>query len=405
MRHPSPDITARTYRAELWRAVAGGVIESAVSTFLLLIALDAFRAGPNAKALLAVGGAVGLMLTPVTVALVARLRLPAARAASWLAATGAVAYAAAALRPTLGMLVGGSVIASTAGLALIPLLTQMYQENYPDRDRGRRFSTTMLVRIAVAAGFGWGGGRFLDGHLDRFPWLLGCFAAAYAVSAFCLTRVPSRPLTLEGGHHPWRAWRFVRDDRAFRITLISWMLMGIGNLMMLPLRVEYLGNPKYGLALSPAAITNLTSVVPNLSRFLMILVWGRLFDRMNFFVLRATLNAGFAVGILTFFTGTSMPSLVLAGIVLGVANAGGDVAWSLWVTKIAPPSRVADYMSIHTFLNGVRQLGAPFIAFHFIEHGSITGLGVFSGALIVASSLLLIPEMRGSRPARRPAGP
>ena len=41
-----------------------------------------------------------------------------------------------------------------------------------------------------------------------------------------------------------RALGYAKQDRLFRRVLISWMLLGFGNLMMLPLRVEYLANPK-----------------------------------------------------------------------------------------------------------------------------------------------------------------
>jgi hypothetical protein len=75
---------------------------------------------------------------------------------------------------------------------------------------------------------------------------------------------------------------------------------------------------------------------------------------MNFFVLRITLNLGFALGAVSFFVGGTMPWLVGGAIFFGVSNSGADVAWSLWVTKFAPPDRVADYMSVHTFFTGVR---------------------------------------------------
>src|SRR6185369_5117324 len=98
---------------------------------------------------------------------------------------------------------------------------------------------------------------------------------------------------------------FVREDPLFRRTLVCWMLMGFANLMMLPLRVEYLASPRYNLQLTVGTIALLTGVIPNLARLVLSPVWGHLFDRMNFFALRVTLNAGFAIGILTFFVSNS----------------------------------------------------------------------------------------------------
>jgi MFS family permease len=118
-----------------------------------------------------------------------------------------------------------------------------------------------------------------------------------------------------------------------------------------------------------------------------------LFDRMNFFALRVTLNIGFAIGILSFFTTNSFTGMVIGAIVYGISNAGGDVAWSLWVTKFAPPDRVAAYMSVHTFLTGVRGVLAPIFAFYLV---TVLPLGAMAGicsALIIAGTVILVPEI------------
>jgi hypothetical protein len=203
-------------------------------------------------------------------------------------------------------------------------------------------------------------------------------------------------------------FRAVGDDRVFRATLVSWMFMGFANLMMLPLRVEYLANPRYGLALRADLIAILTGVVPNMARLVMSPIWGHVFDRANFFVLRMILNLGFALGILSFFTSDSTLGLVLAAITFGVSTAGGDVAWSLWVTKVAPPDRVAEYMSVHTFFTGLRGLVAPMLAFVLVERYSMVGMGVVAASCILLATLMLVPEARRGnlvRPRAAPANP
>lgn len=148
-----------------------------------------------------------------------------------------------------------------------------------------------------------------------------------------------------------------------------------------------------------AEIALYTLVVPNLARLLMSPVWGRLFDRMNFFVLRCALNLGFALGIAAFFTSNTTPGLVLGAVVYGVSTAGGDVAWSLWTTKVAPPDRVADYMAVHTFLTGVRGVLAPMAAFWAVERLAPSQMGWAAALMIVAATALLLPEIRRGRPA------
>jgi MFS family permease len=393
--------TERTFRYERWRAVTSGILETAGTTFLLLIAVRWFKAGATAKALVAGGGSLGLMLAPMAVSLVAKMGWTTAKAASRIAALGAICFVIMACVPVLPVFVVGSILGMTASSAAIPLLTQIYQENYPEKTRGHLFSRTVMIRIGVAALFSELAGRALSGHIGRFQFLLLVFAGAFAFASYCLARYPSRRLTVVGGTHPLRALRFAQEDALFRRTLICWMLMGFANLMMLPMRVEYLANPKYHMALNVGQIAFLTGVVPNIARLIMSPVWGWLFDRMNFFALRITLNLGFAIGILAFFTSADPKGLILGAIVFGISNAGGDVAWSLWVTKFATPDHVADYMSVHTFFTGVRGVIAPMVAFHATRVLEIHTLGWIATGLIVASSLLLLPEVKFGRTGRK----
>ncbi len=399
--------TAATYRFERWRALAAGILEAAGGTFLLLIAVRWFDAGENAKALVAAGGSFGLMLGPWVVAKVETLRWRTSLAAARLMWFGASWLVLMTLWPILPVFVIGSIIAMTTASAAIPLMTQIYQENYPERERGKLFSRAFMIRIASAAAFSEIAGRLLSGHMERFRWLLVLFAFAFAFAGFCIARIPSQPLTASGGTHPFRALRFVRDDALFRRTLVMWMIMGFANLMIGPLRVDYLANTKHGLTwngqpLTTVQIALLVGVIPNLARLVMSPVWGWLFDRMNFFVLRILLNVGFALGMLSFFGGNHFAWLISGAIIYGISNAGGDVAWSLWVTKFAPPERVADYMSVHVCFTGLRGVLAPVVAFQLAQHLSVSAISWLGAGMIFIATLILIPEIKagqGAKPA------
>jgi hypothetical protein len=378
-------------------------MESAGTTFLLLIAVRAYHSGALWKSAVAAGSSLGLLFTPVVVSVVTRRNWqPAPVAARMYFFSAALFILAAAVR-WLPVFAVASMTAMASIAATIPLLTHIYQENYPDTRRGKLFSRTVMIRIATAAVFSDLAGRALSYRLGNFPVLLLIFAAALVFAGCCVSRIPSNPIHDDGGAHPFRAMRFVRDDAIFRRTLICWMLMGFGNLMMLPLRVEYLANPKYHLNLTAGMVALFTGVIPNLARLVLSPVWGHLFDRMNFFALRVTLNCGFAIGIATFFMSNSTLGLVVGAIVFGISNAGGDVAWSLWVTKFAPPQRVADYMSVHTFFTGVRGVLAPAVAFFAVQHLTMGAMAVVSTVLIIAASALLLPEIKFGRRGRKAA--
>ena len=394
--------TALTYRYEKWRALSAGVLESASITFLLLVAVRWFKAGATAKALIATGGSLGLLLSPLTVSFVESRRWTTSAAAARMCLFGAGCFLVSALCPFLPVFVLCSMIGMATFSGFIPLLTQIYQENYPDNERGRRFSRTIMIRIGTDVVFCYVAGRALDGHIEKFQILLFVYAAAFAFAAFCLHRIPSQPLVHAGGsRHPVRALRFAKTDRLFRLTLISWMFMGTATLMMQPLRVEYLANSKYGQNLSITAIALLTGVLPNAIRLVLSPVWGWLFDNLNFFLLRVVLNIGFMLGIIAFFTTQTYSGLICGAIIYGISNAGGDVAWSLWVTKFAPPARVADYMSVHTFFTGLRGVVAPIISFHLVAADvPLPTLGWICAGMIVTGTLLLLPEIKVGRTAR-----
>src|SRR5260370_100930 len=121
------------------------------------------------------------------------------------------------------------------------------------------------------------------------------------------------------------ALRFVREGRFCRQPIISWMFLGFETLMMAPLRVEYLATPRYGVhvhgnVLTPGMVALITGVSQNVARLVLNPIWGWLFDRMNFFVLRITLNFGFMLGILSFFTTGSLIGLVTGAILFGLSN-------------------------------------------------------------------------------------
>jgi hypothetical protein len=326
-----------------------------------------------------------------------------ALAASRLAFFGGLCLLVMAAFPILPVFVAGSVLSMAASGAAIPLMTQIYQENYPDLERGKLFSRTLMIRIGVAALFSQLAGDFLTRHPGEFRGLLLVFAGCFFFGSFCMSRCPSTQLKSAGGTHPFRALRHAREDRLFRWTLISWMFMGFANLMMIPMRVEYLANPKYNLNLSVTEIAVLVGVVPNVARLIMSPIWGGLFDRMNFFALRATLNFGFAIGIISFFTSDQLPGLIIGAVIFGISNAGGDVAWGLWVTKFAPPDRVADYMSVHLFFTGVRGVLAPVTAFHLVSGAHalpMVTLGWISAGLIFISAAMLLSEVKFGKLAR-----
>ncbi|GIT12936.1 MAG: hypothetical protein CM1200mP34_3420 [Verrucomicrobiales bacterium] len=387
------------------RAISNGILETAGTTFLLLTVVKGFgETEPGGQGLVATAASVGLLLTPGVVTVVQSLRLPGpgSRPPAW-RCWCTLFFLMAACRGCRCLPSAASWHVCSTGA--IPLLTQVFRDNYPDARRGHYFARAVSFRVLAAGTFSFLAGWVLtqtggagQAGLGSYRWLLVIFGLAFLGSWHCLRQLPSRPLEGDAGGHPFRALRYAQNDKLFRHTLICWMIMGFGNLMMIPIRVDYLANPVYGLEKSELVIAVLTLVIPNVFRLLLNPFGGRMFDRINLFLLRAVLNLFFAAGVLIFFNSDTMAGMVAGQICFGIAHAGGDIAWGLWVTKLAPPNRVADYMSVHTFFTGVRGVLAPVIGFSVLASGlAVSSLSQISGGLILLSAILLIPTIKQTR--------
>lgn len=382
-----------TFRLDQQRAISLGLLETGAQTFFLLIAVQLFQADAFTKALLVTSGPLGLLSSPLAVWLVRQKKWTAARGGAFFSALGALGFAFAAAWNTEWAYVVGCMLGSIGTTCAIPLLTQIYQNNYPGAERGDLFSRTVVLRVISAGVFSWLGGTMLENGIENYRWLIGGMAVAAGCSSWFLQKMPSEVLQNVESAHPFHALRHVKQDRVFRWLLLSWMLMGLGNLVMLPLRVDYIANPLFGIMKSPEQVAFLTGVIPSVTTLLTTRMWGRLFDRLNFFVLRICLNFGFILGIGFFFIMANEAGFLIGSFCFGLANAGGNVAWSLWVTKVARPGDVAEYMSVHTFTTGLRGVLSPFLGFYLASHYSISAVAWGAMGLIVLGSTLLVPEV------------
>jgi predicted MFS family arabinose efflux permease len=172
------------------------------------------------------------------------------------------------------------------------------------------------------------------------------------------------------------------------------MLLGLGNLIALPVRVDYLANPAYGINASNTTIAILLLVVPSIARILSTYMWGKFFDQLHFVSTRNLLNVFFLCSVGFFFFTTNIYMLGLAMAFQGAAFGGGKIFWSLWVTKIAPPEKASSYMSIHMALTGLRGTLAPFIGYYILSQSAPANVAIV-GMTLIAVSIVLFELVRG----------
>lgn len=401
-----PGVVRRAQVVDLMRSVPLGVLLPLETSLLVTIALKHFDAPGMVKGIIAAANGVGLLATPFITHLARRLGRPVMVVVAALSALGAVAFVVAATGPLAAYTVGAIIGIATVN-AMYPLVTVCYERNFPAHELGRRVGWGMSLKVLVSALVGLGMGEFLSNEPGRWWMVILAGAVASTLLVFLHLQVPSEPLppVAETGRSWLPHFHLLAEDRRLKLTLIAWMLMGFGNLMLLPLRVEYLANPRYGIVASTAMIAVLTVVVPSVVRLLSMPLFGFIFDRMSFFASRILVNVLFAIYVAAFFTGTSTAGLVAGAVVLGVGSAGGDLMWSLWVTKFAPPGRTADYMGLHTFFTGIRAVSAPVVGFAILGRVSLATVAVIAAVLMVASAVVLVPEARAERQSRLEAAP
>ena len=388
-------VISRTVELERYRAIAAGVFES-YGVFILMILVRQFHGTSFDKSVIAAAGTSGLLLTPITLFVSRHLGCSAPRMLSLLFGLSSIAFFLAVWVTNTPLFVTLLAIGIILPSSASPLLTSIFHNNYPVHQRGQLYAQNQAIRIATSIIFGGVAGWALNGAIHYYYLLIALYGVALASSSYFLSQLPG-----DNSSTPrapiLSCFRYLTHDALLRNTTISWMLLGFGNLMMLPLRTEYLANPIYGMRLSELEIAIYVSILPNLARLGGTYIWGRLFDSMNFFSLRIILNLSFLTGIVSFFATNTWEALALSALIFGFSTSGGDVAWTLWVTKFAPPERVADYMAVHTFFTGVRGLFAPMTAFALLGIFDLQTLSMISAALILMASILLFSIREGAK--------
>ncbi|MEM6911610.1 MAG: MFS transporter [Verrucomicrobiota bacterium] len=400
-RSPLSQIARRTFRWEMSRAGAVGVLESFYWTFAVLVLLRHFESGPTSKALLLSAHSAGLLASLFIAPLRHRFGVSAPAFAAGISLAGAVGFFGAAF--CLHSL-WGFVLLSGFGLFCqtlqIPLHTRIYRANYPEKERGRLFSLTLILRVAAMSAFAALAGQWLEADIRSIRWVLWLYGACGLVNAACFLRIP-RPIQPPAARPPlFAALRHLKTDQRFRRLQVSWMFIGLGNLAGLAFFVEYLGSAQAGLGLSTAVVALLTGVLPQVVQVSTSYGWGSLFDRLPFYQVRIAINTVFFLSIALFYFSPWLLG-VAAGIALhGAGRGGGGILWNLWATKLADEDKVMDFMSAHTFLAGLRALAAPFLAFYLSAATSPQVTAMVCLLLMLASSMVIWPDFLEERRGR-----
>lgn len=385
----------RTFSMDLLRSVPMGIIETVGSTFAMFVAVAILQIHSLSKSTIIGGPSAGLLLGFFMVALVRRsgISVNLAAAMAWILAAGG--YAVVALFPqNEELFVYGVFLALLAHALTSPLQSQIYKRHYPGRIRGRLFSIVGMLRSTAAAAFGYFAGLWLLRQGADYAPLFWLFSLCSLLSAgFTLGM---RPVYLRKTQKLsiFQSFEYLRDDKRFRKLILSWMVLGLGNLLCIALFVEFITNPTYGFGYGAEKVSLITATLPMTVVIVSVFIWGIVYDKMEFYRLRVIVNVFFLLGILVYFFSPNFTGLCIGMALHGIGKAGGNVLWSLWTTRFAPAEKVSEYMSIHTLFTGVRGGVSAYAAFAIAQSFGPTTVAVIGAACIMLSSLMLIPELK-----------
>ena len=300
-----------------------GMLEFLFVPLAGLVALKYYNASDWQKAFLLSISEAGLIATFIIVPLIRRLRWQATHAAAIFSLLGAAGIAfTAAYSDSLISYMAGLGFAFFILMLPLPLITQIYRTNFPEAKRGKILAIASILRGIIGIAFAWKAGQWIDSDIENFKPLLWVFVCVSLLNAIAFWLMP-KVETAKGSTNPFSAFKWLKRDKKFRTLIVSWMLMGLGNLTALKIWTEYFANDQYGNGFSAFEVTLLTFIIPQSVKILFTYPWGWLFDRMNFYLLRIILNVLFGAAIIVVFYGQTFWVIAIGTGLQGLAFAGG----------------------------------------------------------------------------------
>ncbi len=397
------DRAKRTFQLELFREFFDGIIRSAPESIALLVLIEVFLkpsqlSGEWAQSVIFSSTFFGMFSS---VFLVSFLRRFEKKSTHWIIVFSLISGSISILSIFSEGYVSYTLCVAFTFFFIplkLPYLTEIYHQNFPSDVRGKYHGWSLMVAQVATVGFCYIAGEWLKLDLESWKLIFVVVGLSSFLSCIFVYLMPAKKAEKKKKTHILSAFRWVWKDGLFGYILLVWFLFGFANLWIFPIRVHYLSIDKNW---DPSTVAILVAVVPETVRFLFLPIWAWFFDRYNFILLRILLNVFLAIGIYGFFHWDSVIGIAIASGLHGIGFAGGRLTWGLWVTKMVPSYKSAEYMSVHIALTGLRGLVGPALGFWVLSQlqgggyqKPYTFLSEISVCIFVLSILMLIPVIQ-----------
>lgn len=385
----------KTFRLDLFRCSLNGILEVGFSVFAMLIAVRFLDAPQSYKSLLAAGSAIGFFIMPWTIKLSVYLNQPVTYFAGFLMLCCSLALFLSAFASSIFWYVVCLVFAQVTFSQMPGLMIHVYSSNYLSKKRGQNISWNFIFASLIGIIFSYFFGAFLDENGLMYYSLFLIMSGVALVCSITLFFIPSSRQLNVGAPRIFGGLSYVIKDSMFGKMLFGWMLMGLGVIMTIPLRIEYMAG-KQGVGISNEQIAMIV-ILYSFAGIITSYWWGKLFDRMPFVPYRISLNLFLLFSVFVFFNSNSMIGLLIGSVLAGIANGGASIAWSLWVTKLAPVGLESEYMGAHVFMTGLRGFLAPFLGYAVLGQLGFQGVSYVSCGLILCSLIVFLTALKSKR--------
>ncbi len=323
---------------------------------------------------------------------------------------------------------------------VVTVRSSLWKHNYPPEVRGKVAARLQAVRLLMGICVLSVASLVFDHDPSSYRYVYPIAAASGLVAILILQRVRVRHESSElralacGGRVERVSIRrsvspvfLVRGmvgilmmDRRYARYLATQMLLGTSVQLVMPVLVIVVGAAvdRYVVAIY------VIEVIPKLLMFSSLRRWGRLFDRVGVNRFRVYTGCCAAAGLLLGLAATyaisdhggsadgdswvvrfavpgALVLFALRGVLHGLHQGGGTLAWNLGHLHYATRENAELYMGVHQTLTGVRGLIAPFlgvILWHYLGWG-VWGIAFF---LCVAGVIGFHRLAKGDAPDHRP---
>lgn len=352
-----------TYRYDCIRGAFQGLLDAGWMTLVLLIAIRVYSADATIKSIIAGSGFAGYFITPLTLSICSRTGLKASTLGGLCLIIGScILFIAGFMHQLISytcLIVGWRLWASQVA----PFMIQIYASNYISKFQGKKLSTGLILAAFTGTIFAYFSGKLLNYNLHQSHIILWSMSGASLICGIMVYQMPSSKIEFKNVGSTFKNLSWIWRDHMFGQLLIAWSLSSFAHWMLVPMRIEYMVEPQYGLNATNDHVALMTFAIPAFGQILSTRLWGILFDRVHFIRVRLLVNLFYISGFLLFFYTKNISILALSSFIIGIAGGGAVLTWNIWTAKMTYPEQAPAYMSAQASVSGIRGFISPFVAY------------------------------------------